>query len=126
VIVKTKGEEGSIAQLIETAIQEESELKSQRYKASVGPTTLWHQRGTKQERQGFQVPPIKREINTVTVTKYFGCGRPGHIARDCQKLVQCPKCGKRGHDERQCRKQGNRQQGSLSSRALPAARRTAE
>jgi hypothetical protein len=66
VMVKTKGEEGSIVQLVETAIQEECELKSERYKASVGPTTLWHQRGTKQERQGFQVPPIKREINTVT------------------------------------------------------------
>ena len=31
-IVKTKGEDNSLAQMIETAIQEECELKSQRYK----------------------------------------------------------------------------------------------
>jgi hypothetical protein len=124
VIVKTKGEEGSIAQLIETAIQEECELKSQRYKANAGPATLWHQRGTRQERQGSQVPPIKKEISTVI--KCFGCGKPGHTVKDCQSRVRCSICGTKGHDEWNCRKQGNRRQGSLNSRALPAARKTAE
>jgi hypothetical protein len=87
VIVKTKGEEGSLAQLIETAIQEECELRSQRYRADAGPTTSWYRRGAKQERQSFQASPVKREIGVVTVTKCFGCGKPGHLIKDCQKLV---------------------------------------
>jgi hypothetical protein len=40
VIVKTKGEDSSIGQMIETAIQEECELKSQRYKANARSTSL--------------------------------------------------------------------------------------
>jgi hypothetical protein len=110
VIVKTKGEEGSLAQLIETAIQEECELRSQRYRANVGPTTSWYHRGAKQERQGFQAPLVKREIGVVIVTKCFGCGKPGHLIKDCQKLVQCSRCGRRGHEARDCRRQGNRTQ----------------
>ena len=35
-IVKTKGEDNSLAQMIETAMQEECELKSQRYKSNMG------------------------------------------------------------------------------------------
>jgi hypothetical protein len=125
VIVKTKGEEGTIAQLIETAIQEECELRSQKYKVNAGPVVFWHQRGTKQERQGSQVPPVKREINTVTVVKCFGYGKPGHLIKECRTSARCPICGRKGHSEWDCRKQGNRRQESRSSQALPAAR-TAE
>jgi hypothetical protein len=46
-IVKTKGEEGSIAQLIETAIQEECEVKSQKFKSNLKPMIPWYQREVK-------------------------------------------------------------------------------
>jgi hypothetical protein len=65
VIVKTKGEEGSIAQLVETAIQEECELKSQNYKVNTGLKVPWYQRSIKSERSGYREPPTKREVNAV-------------------------------------------------------------
>jgi hypothetical protein len=126
VIVKTKGEEGSIAQMIETAIQEECELNSQRYKANAGSTIPWHQRGVKAERQGYQGPPIKREVNATSMVKCFRCGKLGHISKDCRGFPQCSKCGLRGHVGQQCTRQVNGRRGGLSSRGLPAAKETAE
>jgi DNA-directed RNA polymerase subunit L len=72
-IVKVKGEEHSLVQLVETALQEESEVRSQRYKGNYGNLTNtvnlmdWkHQ--------------IKREVNIVTSNKCFNCQRAGHMA----------------------------------------------
>jgi hypothetical protein len=124
VIVKTKGEEGSIAQLVETAIQEECELKSQNYKGNTGSKLPWYQRSIKSERSGYRETPIKREINAVSVVQCFGCGRKGHIQKNCN--WQCSRCGVKGHTERQCTSQGNERRGGLSSRGLPAAGWTAE
>jgi hypothetical protein len=49
IIVKTRGEEGSLAQLIETAVQEECELKSHKFKPNSWTMTPWYQRYVKQE-----------------------------------------------------------------------------
>ena len=109
--------------MIETAIQEECELKSQRYKNNTGHT--WY--SGRQERGRFdrdQTPPIKREVNVTSTVECFRCREPGHIAKHCQNSPRCFKCGKKGHVGRQCRS-GNRQQGNLSSRGPPAARETA-
>jgi hypothetical protein len=125
-IVKTKGEDGSIAQLIETAIQEECEVRSQKFKYNLGSTTPWYQQNVRSGKQGFQVPPIKREVNITTVTKCFRCGKSGHLMRNCRSPPQCSTCGRRGHSEQQCYRQENRHQASLGSRSLPVARRTAE
>jgi hypothetical protein len=125
-IVKTRGEEGSIAQLIETAIQEECELKSQRFKSNLGSTTPWYQRNVQQGKQGFQMPPIKREVNVTTMTKCFRCGKLGHLIKNCRNSPQRSECGRRGHSEQHCHRQGNGRQEVLGSRDLPAAKRTAE
>jgi hypothetical protein len=126
VIVKTKGEEGSIAQLVETAIQEECELKSQNYKVNTGLKIPWYQRSIKSERSGYREPPIKREVNAVSVVRCFGCGRNGHMRKDCSSHRQCLRCGFRGHTKQQCTNQVNERRGGLSSRGLPAAGWTAE
>jgi hypothetical protein len=125
-IVKTKGEEGSIAQLIETAIQDECEFKSQRFKSNLGPMIPWYQRDVKQERHGTQVSPIKREVNVSTVTKCFRCGELGHLKKNCQNPSQCFKCGRREHNVQHSYRQENRRQEGLGSLGLPAARGTAE
>ena len=126
VIVKTKGEEDSLAQMVETAIQEECELKSQKFKANLGSTTPWYQRGVKQEQQNYQLPPIKREVNVTSTMKCYRCEKLGHLARECRSFVKCRKCGRKGHLESKCREQGNWQQGSLSSQGVPAVRKAAE
>jgi hypothetical protein len=109
-MVKAKGEDDSIAQLIETAIQVECELKSQKYRLNSGSTTPWYQRNARSDRQGFQTPPSKREVNITTITRCCRCGKPGHLARDYRSSPQCFKCGRQGHSQQQCRSQGNRRQ----------------
>jgi hypothetical protein len=69
VIVKAKGEDDSLAQIIETAIQEESKLRSQRYR-NPQQNPQWYPKNlpVKQERVGRNYPggsqesPIKREV----------------------------------------------------------------
>jgi hypothetical protein len=112
--------------MIETAIQEECELKSQKYKANFGPTTLWYQRGIKQERQNYQLLSIKKEVNVTSTMKCYRCEKLGHLAKDCRSFVKCHKYGRKGHLESQCREQGNWRQGSLSSQGVPAVRKDAE
>lgn len=105
-IVKAKGEDDSLAQLVETAIQEECEVKSLKFKNNQG--AQWYQQGAikKEYKQG---PQIKREINVTSKPQCFRCQGIGHIARNCQNAPQCKKCNKRGHETHQCRQQGNRQ-----------------
>ena len=132
VIVKAKGEDDSLAQIIETAIQEESELKSQRYR-NPQQNPQWYPRNlpVKQERigrsrpGGSQEPSIKREVMAASALKNcYNCLKPGHIARNCNNASQCPKCGKRGHVMAQCY-QGNRPRGGSGSRGSPAVKEAA-
>jgi Arginine methyltransferase-interacting protein, contains RING Zn-finger len=108
-IVKTKGEDNSLAQMVETAMQEECELKSQKFKNNTGQP--WYQR--KYERGGFernQTPQIKREVNVTSKVECFRCQKPGHIAKHCKNPPHCSKCGKKGHEARQCRSGNGRRE----------------
>jgi hypothetical protein len=127
VIVKAKGGDDSLAQIIETAIQEESELRSQRYR-NPHQNPQWYLRilPVKQERvgrnypSGSQEPPIMREVMATSVVRNcYNCLKPGHIARNCNSVSQCLQCGNKG----QCY-QGNRPQGGSGSRGSPTVRET--
>jgi hypothetical protein len=119
-IVKAKGEEESLAQLVETALQEESEIKSQRFKGNQGNLN-WVGPGYSGVVRREHRPQIKGEVN-VTSSKCFVCQRTGHIAkycmeRKCTQEVQthrsprdlalkrnaCERCHKVGHAARNCR-----------------------
>jgi hypothetical protein len=117
-IVKAKGEEESLAQLVETALQEESEIKSQRFKVNQGSLN-WHNQGYSGVFRKEHRPQIKREVN-VTSVKCYRCQGMGHIARDCGargtqrdrgRKTTCEKCHRVGHDKRDCRAGGS--QGNL-------------
>jgi DnaJ-class molecular chaperone len=104
-IVKAKGEEHSLAQLVETALQEESEVMSQRNKGNqeylTNPGNLRDWR-----------PQIKREVNVVTSNKCFNCQRAGHKERECRERPTCGTCHSVGHVTKNCRAkglQGNKQ-----------------
>jgi hypothetical protein len=71
-IVKARGEEESLAQLVETALQEESEVKSQRFKGNLG-NSPWPNPGTVVNLRKDFKPHIKREVNVVTSVKCFKC-----------------------------------------------------
>jgi hypothetical protein len=107
-IVKAKGEEESLAQLVETALQEESEIKSQRFKGNPGIAT-WQNTGYSGSMRSTHRPLIKREVN-VTSIKCYRCQGMGHIARNCSEKPACEKCHRIGHETRACRvrdSQGN-------------------
>lgn len=120
-IVKTKGEEVHMAQLIETALQEESECKSQRFKNPSNEGTFWHNRqgnGYKHDNRGK--PVIKREVNMVKQVDKQGvcyrCQGKGHFARDCRNKAVCRNCNKIGHETRECRmKQHPHQSGNSNT-----------
>jgi hypothetical protein len=125
IMVRTRGEEGSLAQLIETAVQEKCELKSHKFKPNSRPVTPWYQRNVKQEGQNFQVPQIKREMNMATVITCYRCGKPGHTMRNCINHPQQSPNDRRKYNEQYYNRQGNGRQEDLGSRGLPAASRTA-
>lgn len=104
-IVKGKGEDESLAQIVETALHEESEVKSMKYKHN---QNQWFQRSENFKRD-FRVNQgvVKREVNFAaeSTTKCFRCQERGHLAK---KPHICGKCKKRGHETRNCN-QGNRQ-----------------
>jgi hypothetical protein len=125
-MVKARGEEGSLAQLIETAVQEECESKSLRFKPNSWLMTPRYQRNVKQERRDFQAPQIKREIDVATVITCYRCGKPGHIMRNCINHPQQSPNDRRKYNDRHYNRQGNGRKEHLSSRGLPAADRTAD
>ncbi|PNF37362.1 hypothetical protein B7P43_G17831 [Cryptotermes secundus] len=110
-VVKAKGDH-SLAKLIETALQEESEVKSQKFKGNQGSLN-WPNAGSYGSlRKDFR-PKIKREVNAITSSKCFRCQRAGHMAKDCRARAPiCGSCRKAGHETRNCRagsSQGNGQ-----------------
>jgi hypothetical protein len=121
-IVKAKGEENSLAQLVETALQEENSIKSQRWKGNPGGVNRPNQENVGSLR--FCRPQVKREVNVVTSTRCYRCQRAGHVARDCRsEQPTCGACHRIGHDSRDCRargSQGNGQKGVLCNRGQPA------
>jgi hypothetical protein len=108
-IVKAKGEEHSLAQLVETALQEESEVRSQRYKGNYGNLT---NPGNSRDWK----PQIKREVNMVTSNKCFNCQRAGHKARECREKPTCGTCLKEGHTTKNCWTRSSSENRARSSR----------
>jgi DNA-directed RNA polymerase subunit L len=109
-VVKAKGEDHSLAQLVETALQEESEVKSKKFKGNQGSLN-WPNAGSYRSlRKDFR-PQIKREVNAITSPMCFRCQRVGHAAKDCRaRAPTCGSCQKVGHEARNCRagsSQGN-------------------
>ena len=43
------------------------------------------------------------EIESSDAASCRKCGKPGHIARWCQKDIRCRNCGKMGHSDKRCR-----------------------
>jgi hypothetical protein len=76
-IVKAREEE-SLAQLVETALQEESEIRSQRFKSNQGNST-WASPGYSVFKKEHR-PQIKRDVNVTSVICYRCQGR-AHLAR---------------------------------------------
>jgi hypothetical protein len=109
-IVKARGEEESLAQLVETALQEESEVKSQKFKGNSGNLT-WPNPGNVGNMRRDYRPHIKREVNVVTSVKCFKCQRAGHMARDCRSKPTCGTCRKVGHETKDCRARGSQGNG---------------
>jgi hypothetical protein len=117
-IVKARGEEESLAQLVETALQAESEIKLQRFKGNQENLTWSGPSYSGVGRRDYRIH-IKREVN-MTSSKCFVCQRTGHIAKYCNERKQegpthrsprdvalkrnsCEKCNKVGHEARYCR-----------------------
>jgi hypothetical protein len=101
-IVKARGEEESLAQLVETALQEESEIKSQRFKGNL----TWAGPGYSENFGREHRPQVKKEV-CVTSSR---CYR-SHIAKFCSEKPACEKCHRVGHETRNCRAKGS--QGNL-------------
>jgi hypothetical protein len=103
-IVKAKGEEESLAQLVKTALQEENEIKSQKFKSNQNNLT-WAGPGCSGVFRKENRPQIKREVN-VTSVRCYRCQRTGHVARFCSEKPACEKCHRTGHETRSCRVKG--------------------
>jgi hypothetical protein len=103
-IVKAKSEEESLAQLVETALQEESEIKSQKFKGNQNNLT-WSGPGYSGTFRKENRPQVKREVN-VTSVRCYRCQRTGHVARFCSEKPACGKCRRPGHETRNCRVKG--------------------
>jgi hypothetical protein len=107
-IVKATEEEHSLAQLVETALQEESELMSQRNKGNQGNLT---NPGNLRDWR----PQIKREVNVVTSNKCFNCQRAGHMAWKSSEKPTCGICLKEGHVTKNCRTRSSHENRARSS-----------
>jgi hypothetical protein len=81
--VKAKVEDNSLSQLVETALQEESEVKSQKFKGNQR-NLVWPKEGNYGGLTKDCRPQIKKEVNVVRSVKCFKFQRAGHLARDCR------------------------------------------
>jgi hypothetical protein len=105
-IVKAKGEDESLAKLVETAIQEESEIISQRSKGNHNWVSTGYSRSIKTEPR----PQVKKEVFTAS-SKDYNSFEAGKGVNNYNKRPTCNICNKTGHIVRNCRKeqqQGNR------------------
>lgn len=115
-IVKAKGEEESLAQLIETALQEESEVKSTRFRGNQNGQGHPITGAVKREFRRPYGSEIKREVNLATKEiRCYNCNEIGHISRECGKRPQPRRHGGRDRAALGGR-QGNENSGYLSSR----------
>jgi hypothetical protein len=80
-MVKAKGNVNTpMAQLVEVALEEESVIRSERFKRNF-PEKGQQTKGTGMSQKHFE----RREVRVITVTCYR-CKKAGHIARNCKEL----------------------------------------
>jgi hypothetical protein len=103
-IVKATGED-SLAKLAVTALQEESELKSQKFKGNQG-NLPWSNTGYSGPMRRDCRPQLKGEVNVVTFVKCYNCLGEGHNMKDCRKKPRWCTCRKVGHGTNNCRAVG--------------------
>jgi hypothetical protein len=112
-MVKAKGNVNTpMAQLVEVALEEESAIRSERFKRS---TPEKGQFGNQGSRYVPRKHPEYKEVRVATVMCYR-CKKQGHIARNCRELSLSTGGGDvtRARDNRN--KSGNGQRGCLSNR----------
>lgn len=120
-IVRAKGENKSISQIIEIALEEESAILSQSYKLSNTVKQFsWKNKSSTAVAQNkktyVQNATSQSKVNTEsrpgtsgTIRKTCNkCKKVGHLAFECKRDILCYKCKKTGHYAGECRtKQGN-------------------
>jgi hypothetical protein len=106
-LLKSKrGDDVTLLQLIETAGNEESELRCQRFRSwSSGPITGQFKTQYEAGLGGTQQRVIKREVMLATKDdrKCFVCDKMGHLAKSCRQKLTCDRCGRKGHTSLTCR-----------------------
>jgi hypothetical protein len=109
-LLKSKrGGDVTLLQLIETAGNEESELRSHGFRSnqtwSSGPISGQFKTQNEAGLGGTQQRVIKREVMLATKDdrKCFVCDKMGHLARNCRQKLTCDRCGKKGHTSLTCR-----------------------
>jgi hypothetical protein len=95
-IVKARGEEVTSSE--ETALQEESEIKSQRFKGNLA----WAGPGYSGNYGRELRPQVKREVCATSI-RCYKCQGAGHFAKHCSEKPVCTKCQRGGHIARDCR-----------------------
>jgi hypothetical protein len=80
-MVKTKGNVNTpMAQLVEVAVEEESAIKSERFKRYTPEKGTYNNQG--------QRAVERKEVRTAAVTSYR-CKKTGHMARNCRAPPEC-------------------------------------
>jgi hypothetical protein len=111
-LVKAKEEENSLAQLIETALQGESEVNLQKFKGNQSTTSLtWPNAGNHGGLRRDYRPEMKREVNAITSMQCFRCQRAGPLAENCRNKSTYGTCHKVGHVTKDCRAKGSQGNG---------------
>lgn len=93
-----------LAQLVEIALEEESSIKSDRFKRG---DNFKFRNTNKDGRKDNENIKKESRVNAVTVVCY-NCQQTGHIAKFCKNESFCNKCSQKGHVAKNCRVQGNR------------------
>jgi hypothetical protein len=97
VIVKTKGEDDSLAQIIETAIQEENEVKSQKYRNPPKEPSMVSEKPSRKTREDRRYSwwESGEVMATSALKNCYNCLKPGHIARIVVVYRSAPSAAKR-------------------------------
>ena len=95
--VKINSDNISMKEAIDRAVVEESDRKS-----NVNVNNKY----SKPNFVKNATPQVKKESVNLVVTCY-GCGKEGHIVKNCRATLKCTKCHRNGHVAKDCRVRGS-------------------